>query len=308
MGPLSIIGLGMATIDIVARMDETWQPGSAIEELIIDGGGMACNAAVAAQRLGVLSGFVGTFGSDRLGQLKLQFLEEQGVDVSHILRLESDEDQVVLVEVNALNGERYFHPLAALWRQPRRDLLPAELDRDYLTGADFLLIDGFHPQAALQAARWMRAARKKVMLDANISHGPPSEALRALVMETDYLVVSTGFCQALTGIKERHAAMVAAHILGPAVIVQTEGTGGSFTHTREGDDFHTPALPIKITDTTGAGDVFHGAYLAGLSWGWDLRRIASFASAAAALKCQKLGREGFPTLAEVEKIISRENE
>lgn len=304
MTTLKMIGLGMATLDILARMGPAWQPGSPVDELILDGGGMACNAASAAQRLGLPAGFVGTYGSDRLGQLKLQLLRESGVDASRMVATGAPEDQVVLVQVDAASGERIFHPLAALWRPPRRDLDPAELDRAYLASADFLLVDGFHPQAGLQAARWMRAAGKRVMLDANISHGPPSGSIRALVAETDFLVVSAGFCQALTGLDERRAALAAAHALGPGVVVQTEGPGGSYTHTRAGDFFHTPAFPVQAVDTTGAGDVFHGAYLAGLSWGWDLRRVAAFASTAAALKCRKLGRAGFPTRAEVEEFVS----
>jgi ribokinase len=81
---------------------------------------------------------------------------------------------------------------------------------------------------------------------------------------------------------------------GPETVVVTLGEDGSFTKTRD-EAFHSPAFAVPVVDTTGAGDVFHGAYLFGLIRGWDLQTTAVFASAAAALKCIRLGgRAGIP--------------
>ena len=95
-----------------------------------------------------------------------------------------------------------------------------------------------------------------------------------------------------------NAAAAAVLKMGPRVFVQTEGAAGCYTMAA-GDWFHTPAFQIDAVDTTGAGDVFHGAYIVGMLNGWDLRRVALFASAVAALKCTKLGgRSGIPDMAE----------
>jgi sulfofructose kinase len=175
--------------------------------------------------------------------------------------------------------------------------LPQELDQDYLTQGEFLLLDGIHPEAALQAAGWMQAAGKRVMLDANVTHGPPSDQIRSLIHRTDLLICSRGFCQALTGSADLAAAARKTLEMGPRMVVQTDGRHGSDTFTPE-DAFHTPAYAVEALDTSGAGDVFHGAFVFGLLQGWDLRRTAAFSSAAAAIKCTKMGREGHPTLAE----------
>ena len=79
----------------------------------------------------------------------------------------------------------------------------------------------------------------------------------------------------------------------------TQGEHGSYTLTAEAE-FSTPAFRVPVVDTTGAGDVFHGAYLYGLLQGWDLNSTAAFAGATAALKCTQLGgRAAIPRLPEV---------
>ena len=304
MKELSLIGLGMATLDILVRAGDISELkfGSRLDGLVIDGGGMACNAMVAAQRLGSAAGFVGTFGSDRLGKIKLETLLEEGVDASRVVLRSAPDDQVVLVHVHHAQGARTFMPLAAPWRQP---LAPAELDPAYLAQARYLLLDGFHMAAGLQAAQWMHAAGKQVMLDINAHHGPPTAETEALVAQVDYLVCSSGFLQALTELEDLEEAAAETLKLGPRVIVQTEGEQGSDTFTAA-EHFHTPAFEVDCHDSTGAGDVFHGAYLTGLLRGWDLRRIATFSSAAAGLKCRQLGRAGYPTFAEVEQFLAAE--
>jgi sugar/nucleoside kinase (ribokinase family) len=157
-----------------------------------------------------------------------------------------------------------------------------------------------HPEAALQAARWMHEAGKTVVLDAATTKREIPESKRALVAETDVLICGSGFGAMLTGHKDPWQAGRAILDLGPSIVVQTEGVEGSFTVTRD-DEFHTSAYEVDAVDTTGAGDVFHGAYLAGLVSGWDLRRTADFSSAVAAIHCTVPGnRRGIPTMQEVE--------
>ena len=127
--------------------------------------------------------------------------------------------------------------------------------------------------------------------------------MAALVELTDVLISGAGFVQALTGISDTLTAGAAALRFGPRLIVQTEGAGGSYTVAAH-ERFHTPAFAAPVVDTTGAGDVFHGAYIVGLLHGWDLRGIAQFATAVAAIKCAKLGgRAGIPSLAETQAFL-----
>jgi sugar/nucleoside kinase (ribokinase family) len=297
---IQVVGLGMAALDILLRSHEmpTWEHGVRMQSVAIEGGGPVATALVAVSRLGVPAGFVGTYGSDRLGEIKLQTLVENGLDVSRAVQRPGPEDQAVLVCVHAETGERVFSGFERSHRQP---LTVEELDREYITSAQWLHLDGYHADAALHAARWMHEAGRQVMLDGSSTWRPVSEAMRALVEETDILICGSGFGPALTGQPQDPSPanlwQVGEQILqmGPSVVVQTEGTEGSFTVTHEGR-FHVPAFEIDVVDTTGAGDVFHGAFLVGLLQGWDLQTVAWFSTAVSAIKCTQLsGRRGIPT-------------
>jgi sugar/nucleoside kinase (ribokinase family) len=71
------------------------------------------------------------------------------------------------------------------------------------------------------------------------------------------------------------------------------------------EPFIQPAFPVNVVDTTGCGDVFHGAYAAALAANFPLEKRLKFASAAAALKAQvRGGQAGCPSRTEVEAFLS----
>ncbi len=150
----------------------------------------------------------------------------------------------------------------------------------------------------------MRAAGKKVSLDAAKTSGEISAGMRELVSLCNVVVCGAGFSQGLTGIANVYQAGQAVLDLGPEIFVETLGECGSITVTRD-CRFHLPACRVDALDTTGAGDVFHGAYLYGLLRGWDLIRVTQFATTTAGLKCTRLGgRRGIPPYDEVIKLLA----
>jgi sugar/nucleoside kinase (ribokinase family) len=152
----------------------------------------------------------------------------------------------------------------------------------------------------------MHAAGKQVMLDGSATRGPISPAMRALVCAADILICGTGFGPALTGKSDLWEAGQEMLAMGPKIVVQTEGKDGSYTVTKD-ERFHTPAFEVEVVDTTGAGDVFHGAYLVGLLRGWDLRTVALFSTAVSAIKCTQLsGRRGIPCFDEAVAFLSKQ--
>jgi ribokinase len=292
---MDIIGLGMATLDILIRLRDlpTWEGCGQFSAFGMDGGGMVGTACVAAARLGASVGCVSTVGSDEMAERKLASLREAGVDLSRMVRRDGPENQLVLVYVHEDTGERVFSGMRRVGAVPLR---ATELDRAYIQSGKYLHLDGFYHAAALQAARWAHEAGVQVCLDGSKTGGGPLSAeWLELVRQTDILICASGFGKSLTGLDDPWEIGAAALTFGPRIVVQTEGEQGSYTVSAT-ERFHTPAFPVEVVDTTGAGDVFHGAYLVGMLHGWDLPTTARFASAVAAIKCtQPGGRRGIPT-------------
>ncbi len=300
--PIRVVGLGMATLDILVRLTElpTWEEGSRFSAIAIDGGGPVATAIAAVARLGVPAGFIGTYGNDRLGEIKLQTLTECGIDVSRMVRRPAPENEIVLVCVHEQTGERIFTGSRVFQDY---QLAADEIDRDYILAADVLHLDGYHAEAAALAATWMRAAGKPVVLDGSATRRPIPPHMAELVRRVNVLICGAGFGAMLTGRTDPWEIGRAILDMGPDVVVQTEGKAGSYTVTRDAM-FHTPAFDVNVVDTTGAGDVFHGAYIVGMLAGWEVHRIVQFAAAVSALKCTGLGgRRPIPTFDQVIEFL-----
>jgi sugar/nucleoside kinase (ribokinase family) len=278
----------------------TWEKGGIVNAFALQGGGPAGTAMAAASRLGVSTGFIGTIGNDDIAAFKRRSLTEYGIDTSRLVLRPFPEHQIAFVYVHAETGERVFAPYAQEFAYP---ITAAELDRDYLTAADYLLLDGTCPEAGLQAARWMREAGKTVLADMEKTAEAVPSRTRELVALLDVVICGEGFLNAFTG--EADVAQAGRALLdsGPRIVVETLGARGSHTVTAR-ESFHTPAFDVAVVNTTGAGDVFHGAFIVGLSKGWELRRIVRFASAVSAIACTRLsGHDRFPTYVDVESFL-----
>ena len=305
MPALDIIGLGLTCLDVLLLVKDmpTWENPGRLSAFSLDGGGMVGTACVAAARLGAHVGFVGMAGNDLAAEIKLRTFHESGVDLSHLVRRDQPESHIVIVYVHEETGERVFCGLRNFRQTP---LSVAELDRDYITSAPYLHLDGFNPEAAVQAAKWMQEAGKKVALDCSKTDGRPVEPhLLTLIPHVNILICGSGFGLSATGKRDVWEAGRGLLAMGPEIVVQTEGSDGCYTTTAN-DGFHTPAFKVDVVDTTGAGDVFHGAYLVGLLHGWDLRNTALFATATSAIQCMHLGgRAGIPSYPDVITFLSQ---
>lgn len=301
---LDVVGLGYCSLDYLLRIPRVpdFEEGAQVSDFAVDGGGPVATAMVALARLGAKVGYVGKFGNDEVGRLKRKQLQQEGVDVSQVILVEGDISSLFFVLIEERTGRRGFLG----YYGTEGELRPEELDREYITSAPFVHLDGRHATAALQAAEWMHEAGGQVALDAGGGKRtrPISPQMEALVRATDVLIAAQGFAVALTGRDDLPEAGRALLDYGPHIVAITAGEAGSWCVSSE-VCFHAPAFSVEVVDTTGAGDVYHGAFIYGLLQGWDLRRVATFANAVAALKCRKMGgRTGIPTLREAEQFLA----
>ena len=293
-----VIGLGYSAVDyigVVPRLPEI-DTKLLLEEFSRQGGGPAATATVTAARLGAKTAFVGQIGSDDLGDFMLRELIREGVDTSRVVRCEGASSQFSFIMVERSSGKRTI-----LWtRSSVPPLEPNQLDKDFITSCKVLHLDRHEIRAAIQAAKWVREAGGLVSMDA----GTFVDGVTDLMPHVDVLIASCSFAQDATG--QSDPAECARRLLCERRIAGvTVGERGSWFATSDSAEFHVPAFEVDVVDTNGAGDVFHGAFAFGLARGWEAHRCARFASAAAALKCTKLGgRAGIPSRAEAEALLA----
>jgi sugar/nucleoside kinase (ribokinase family) len=178
---------------------------------------------------------------------------------------------------------------------------PGEVDLEALTDCKALLVDHHHLRAATEAAHYARAKGIPVVGDIERVQPGAEEFLAAV----EYPVVPRGFVRALSGEQDLEAAARYVQSLGPRTVIITCGDEGVLAF--DGDRrLHQPAYCVQpIVDTTGAGDVFHGAFAYGLALGHDLEHNLRFAGAAAALSCRGLGGRGsLPGFEDVHQLLS----
>jgi len=129
------------------------------------------------------------------------------------------------------------------------------------------------------------------------------DGIEDLLAHVDYLIASRDFPPRLSGEPDLRKSLPAiASKYGCRVAGATLGREGVLTWAA--DAFcYVPAYRVQTVDTTGAGDIFHGAFTFGVVQGWELARTLDFSCAAAALNCTALGaRGGIKPLAEIERL------
>lgn len=175
---------------------------------------------------------------------------------------------------------------------------------DLIRSAHVILVDHHGLEGTIRAARIARLSGVSVVADFERKPEGNFDELLSLV---DHLVISARFAAELTGNTDPDQATSALWTPKRKAVVITCGAQGSW-YLAQGfkKPLHCPAHPVKVIDTTGCGDVFHGAYAAALARGTSPAECVEIASAAAALKTAKRGGQaGCPTLQEVEEFIHR---
>ena len=296
--PFDVVGVGNNVIDYLFRISHFPEPNTKMDALgvTIQGGGLTATAMVACARLGLRTRYIGKFGDNEIGRMARQELLAEGLDLAGSVVAEGVPNRFCVVLVEEGSGHRTI----VRQRDPRISLTPAELTREAVCAGRVLHLDGHEGAAALQAARWAKQAGVLVSMDAE----EPTQHREELFPLTDILIVSQRFARALTGKTAPADILHALAAFGPACVGLTLGEAGSALLHR-GVLVEVPGFPVTVLDTTGAGDVFHGAFLYGFLQGWEVGDILRFANVVSALKCTRLGgRAGIPTLAEVQAFLS----
>lgn len=293
-----IVGIGACVMDTLVTLPHypTEDTKLRAESSKPAGGGPVATGLVAAAKLGESAGFVGVLSDDAGGRFLQQDFARYGVDTA---------------AVDVLSGYRSFTSVIWLSRETTtrtcvfdKGDLPAltlsEKQEKAILSAELLMVDGNELAAAEKAAKLAQANGVKVLYDA----GGLYDGVERLLPHVDYLIPSREFARGHTGCSAvEDAAKKLFDTYHPQVVVITCGKDGGYYY--DGKEAKTyPIYPAEVVDSNGAGDVFHGAFAAGLSKGFAPYTCCHFASAVSALKCTGVGaRESVPSFETVKNYL-----
>lgn len=293
---VDVVGVGINATDTIIRLPRFPVLDSKVEIISAETkpGGQVASAIVACRRWGLTARYVGKIGDDAAGEFQATEMQREGVE-AHWIVARGCASQTSFILVDEASGGR-----TVLWkRDPEIALRPEDLKRDWIRGARALLVDGHDTQAAAHAARW--ALEEEIPVVGDFDNLYPG--IKVLLQYVSFPITSKDFPERLTGecdllkslpriLRDLKCRLIAA-TLGRLGVLGWNGEAFILC----------PGFRVKALDTTGAGDIFHGAFLYGLLCGWQLEETLEFSCAAAALNCQAPGaRGGIASLAAIENL------
>lgn len=300
MPDFDVVGIGLNATDtllIVPRFP-AYAGKEPFDEEILSPGGQVASAMVTCARLGLRTKYIGTVGDDERGRIQMQSLLNSGINLDDVQIRRNCPNQSAYIVIDQTTGER-----TVFWRRPdclRLD--PSEIRPEMIANTRLLHIDGHDTQAVERAARIAKEHGIPVTVDVDtVYHG-----FDRVLPHVDYLITSSEFpirwtnerdpFRALEAMQEEYKMRVAG---------MTLGAHGSMVRV-DGRFYYSPAFVVNCADTTGAGDVFHGAFCYAVLEAMPIQRALDFSNAMAALNCTALGaRGGIRPRADAEALMAR---
>ena len=286
MPEYDVVGIGLNATDTLLLLAKfpAYAGKVPFESEILSPGGQVASAMVTCARLGLRTKYIGTVGDDERGRIQMDSLQGSGIDLSNVVVKQNCPNQTAYILIDQATGER-----TVLWQRPDcLRLEPEDISTDMITCARLLHIDGHDTAAVAKAAGIARANGIPVTLDIDTTY----HGFEKVLPNVDYMIASSEFpvqwtnerdpFKALQTIQDEYRIRFAA---------MTLGAHGALARV-DGRFVYSPAFVVNCVDTTGAGDVFHGAVCYAVLNGMSTLETLEFANAMAALNCTALGARG----------------
>ncbi len=293
-----LLGIGLNATDTLLLLKEfpPYAGKVPFEREMLSPGGQVATAVVTCARLGMRTRYIGTIGDDLRGEIQRDSLEGTGVDTSGVIVRKDCPNQTAYIIIDERTGER-----TVLWQRSEcLRLQAADLRDEDIASAAMLHIDGYDVEAATFAANAARTHRIPVSLDVDTVY----PGFDSVLKNVDYLVAGSAWPAKWTGKSDPFDALKALHHeYSNSVTAMTLGSRGSLALQND-CWYYSPAFEVPCVDTTGAGDVFHGAFCYAMLEGMAMGAALEFSNAAAALNCTAVGARGHvPSLGEVKALL-----
>ena len=293
-----IVGIGLNATDtlLLVRGFPAYGGKVPFVDEILSPGGQVASAMVACAKLGLKAKYIGSIGGDHRGKVQAESLLSTGINLDDVIHRQHCANQSAYIIVDQSTGER-----TVFWNRPEcLTIDPSAITADKITCARMLHIDGHDTPAVAKAARLARENGIQVSVDVDTIY-PGFENVLPLV---DYLIANSEFPERWTNEKDPFKGLeILQREYGMSVAAMTLGAHGALA-LENGRFIYSPGFKVNCIDTTGAGDVFHGAFCYSVLAGMSIEQALEFSNAAAALNCTKLGaRGGIATLGEVKALL-----
>ena len=329
---IDIVGIGASTLDRFIVVDH-YPTGREVQQVVsstTDGGGPVATALAAAGKYGARTAMIDSIGDDMVGHHILDDFEKYNVNINAIQVERGAKSGVATILVKQSTGERAVFFERSTATEP--DFL--EVHKQLIEDAYILHINGRHRQLMRSAMAVAKEAGTIISLDGGAQRY--DEDMKPITEDSHIVIVARDYAEKYTGTTNLEDACRIIHDRGALIAGVTDGANGSYFVWPDGTAYRCePFLQKSIVDTTGAGDSFHGAFLANLahiinhmkgqetistskSHGAsiravellkhcahsDLEKATIFASAVASLNTQGIGgRSPLPTLQSVQELI-----
>ena len=302
---MKILGIGDPCMDFLAFAEELPQRDKLIklQEFGWQGGGKIATALAAAGRLGADVRIIGGVGDDAWGHFCIDDLKRHHVDTSGIFQDPGKETEFCICISEPIHMSRCL----VYKRGSARTIGIPDLRPDFFAEADLVHLPYMTAREVpemgpvmLEAARLAHAHGAQVSVDLDFAPTDDSD-----FAQIDILAASQYFFQNRFGDRTDYEACCDEMLaLGVKKVIFTLGVSGCVGKSVSEPYFFAPGFKVNVMDTTGAGDVFHGALLYALTRNMPWQQCAVFANAVAAIKCTRIGgRAGIPDLATVQNFL-----
>jgi sulfofructose kinase len=281
-----VVGVGLNATDTLILVPKfpAYAGKAPFEGEMLSPGGQVASAMVTCARLGMRVKYIGTVGDDERGRVQMASLAETGINLDDVEIRVNCPNQTAYIVIDRSTGER-----TVLWSRPDcLRLTPESITPEKIACARLLHIDGHDTPAVARAARLARERGIPVTVDVDtVYHG-----FDGVLAHVDYLVASSEFPVQWTNERDPFRALeLIQNEYGMKVAAMTLGAHGALARS-EGRFVYSPAFVVNCVDTTGAGDVFHGAFCYSVLQNMSLRDALAFSNAMAALNCTRIGARG----------------
>ena len=302
-----IIGLATPGQDLVIELEKMpREVSSKMYDCCFQGGGWVATALCAAGNLGMRASFCGLVGDDVFGRMIAEDFKYNNVDTSHLIVEKGKRSNFCLCITERAEKSKM------LISRPGecREVEPDDIDEEYIRSARMLHV-GFVNEGIRKAADIIHAAEGKVSVAAAYYKPYVYENYDIFDIFIGSEYYFDGVCDELGKCKssemsqqEKIEVMKYIASKGPQIVIFTFGENGSIGICG-GESFYQPAMKVEVVDTTGAGDVYHGAFLTAYLKGMSIPECMRFATGVSSIKCTKPGgRAGIPDLETLEKFLA----